>query len=126
MSAPARYTDLSIHLRVAWSRQHILNGGPPAATVPGWFLRVSRNEGHEDILPECWLAPGVALQIAVAIDRILAAPLAALDMPRTVLADATVQANNDMNAELRRQLEAAEASAARIPALRDALRKAGE
>lgn len=116
-----RYTDLSIHLRAAWNRQHILNGGPPAAPVPGWFLRVTRNEGYDDVLPEFWLDRAHALAIAVVIDGVLHDLPAGRALDATLIANAVVAADDAMRAELARQLAAAEDAAARIPALRAAL-----
>lgn len=116
-----RYTDLSIHLRAAWNRQHILNGGPSDAPVPGWFLRVTRNEGHDDVLPEFWLDRERAVEIAASIDLRIRELSAGFGLPHQLLANAVIAADDAMRDELARQLAAAEAAAARIPALRAAL-----
>lgn len=116
-----RFTDVSFHLRAAWNRQHILNGGPPEALVPGWFLRVSRNEGHEEVLPECQIAPRIALAFAGCLEEVIAEALLAQGFSPTLLTAAVSLADREMEHELRRQLEAAEVVAARIPRLRAAL-----
>lgn len=116
-----RFTDVSFHLRAAWNRQHILNGGPPEAHVPGWFLRVSRNEGHEDVLPECQVSPVLAAAFAEQLDVLLADGLRAQGLRPPVFRKVVETANVEMHHELRRQLESAEAAAARIPRLRAAL-----
>lgn len=105
-----RFTDLSIHLRAAWDRQHILNGGPRDAPVPGWFLRVTRNEGYDDVVPETPLSRLQTIQVALSVDSVLG---------RTDLVTVAVeQSDEEMRDRLRAQLRAAEAAAERIPELR--------
>lgn len=112
-----RYTDLSIHVRMAWNRQHILNGGPPEAIVPGWFLRVTRNEGYDDVVGETALTKEEVDRIAFVVDEILAERLG---NPCRV-GNAVDAAARAQRAELERRLAGAEATAAQIPNLRAAL-----
>lgn len=109
-----RYTDLSIHVRMAWNRQHILNGGPKDATVPGWFLRVTRNEGYNDVIGETQLSNDEVLKVAETLDEILYAR----GLLRRQVQGAVIISNKERQEELRARLLRAEAAAASIPALR--------
>lgn len=111
-----RYTDTSIHLRMAWNRQHILNGGPKEATVPGWFLRVSRNEGYEDVVPETQISAEQAFGLAYAIDSIL-------DINKTTVRSAVAAATKESVDELKKRLEYAEKQSALIPSLKEQIEK---
>lgn len=110
MATARRFTDLSIHLRAAWDRQHILNGGPKDTIVPGWFLRVTRNEGYDDVVAETPLSRLQTLQVALSVDSVLG--------HGAVVTTAVEHADAEMRDRLRAQLTAAEAAAARIPHLR--------
>lgn len=105
-----RFTDLSIHVRAAWDRQHILNGGPRDAPVPGWFVRVTRNEGYDDVVPETALTLADVETIASAVDVVTFGGARVFDAVRA--------SDEEMRDRLRQQLQAAEAAAARIPELR--------
>jgi hypothetical protein len=108
------HRDLSIHLAAVSSPQHVLNGGPKGATFPGWFLTVQNNEGYGDILYPVQLSTNKVESIALAIDQSVFPD----GLGRTPITNAVKTCDRAMRDELRRQLEAAEKSAAKIPELK--------
>lgn len=108
-------SDLHIHLRVARSPRDVLSPLDTDQFVfPGWFLRVTRNEGHDDVVAETWLARPKALQIAAAMDDVLA-------LNRSDVTDAVIAADDVIREDLIRQLRNIETQVARLPMLRAAL-----
>lgn len=113
------HTDLSISLRAASSGQHVLNGGPRGAIFPGWFLTVRENEGYSGIAGPIQVAVGDVRVAASMLDDIV-------DPDRNGIAVGPIEAavmrcDAAMRDRLKSQLAAAEAAAARIPALQAAL-----
>jgi hypothetical protein len=102
--------DLSISLRAVSKSQHVLNGGPKGSTFPGWFITIQQNEGYDLIAGPRQLTLSEITAIAASLDDLM-------DWPNTVT-NAVLRCNSAMKDDLRRQLEAAEKAAERVPELR--------
>lgn len=104
--------DLSIILNAASSPSQVLNGGPKGATFPGWFLRVTQNEGYDDICGPLQLSSDNAIHFAKQVDKMIG-------FNRVVTVEtAVLNCDLAMRTEIRRQLKVAEQAAARIPELK--------
>lgn len=111
------YTDLSINIRAAWNRQHILNGGRHLERVPVWAVRVTQNEGYDDVVNEAPITHEQVLQVAALLDSFA---LNGAGVTRQIV-PAVNASENKMRETFEAQLQAARAAASRIRGLEEVL-----
>lgn len=109
--------DLSIELKAVTHSRQVLNGGPKGSTLPGWFLTVQQNEGYDLIAGPVQLSPDEVVVITDVIDRLIDHT----HLSHWRVTSAAQTCSQEMRNQLRRQLEAAEATAAKIPELKKLL-----
>lgn len=111
-------TDLHVSLHVARGPRDLLNGGPPGAILPGFFVRAHRNEGYQDLLGEGERADRqVTLDHALAIADAVDAATGLGPRVRGALLAAAEQMAKDIEG----QIAGAEAAIAKLPRLRESI-----
>jgi hypothetical protein len=106
--------DLNISLRAVNTPRLVLNGGPKGAIFPGWFLEVAQNEGYDTVIDPVQLTFAEVRVITDVIDR----TVDKTDRSHWRVSNAAQRCDTAMRDDLRRQLEAAERAAERVPELR--------
>lgn len=111
-------TDIHAFLVVGRGPRDLLNGGPPGAIFPGFFIRVYRNEGYDDLLGHGDQADRqITLEQALAIGDAFDAAAGVGPRTRQALVATAAQLAQDIG----RSIEAAELAIERLPRLRTQL-----